>query len=434
MRLQLSRAYLWLFCIILLCGNALRIIPIQFLFGTVNVGEVILYSAVILIFPIYWKRLVTTPMYVSTMLIVSASLFVGLVKWGYEPTAVLYAVRLMMQVTGAALAGNALFELFACDVAAIAAATCRLYFYLTVLALIILIAFPESTALWAALGDSGVTFRGDPHSGRLVSTYFDPNFFSAIIAFPLLLGWGFYFRTRSMRLLFYSVVMLVADVMTFSRSGLALLVLVSFGVGLASINRRNAGTKVLEFSILAVVATSLTVVLALLLPDMTNRLVGRFSEISGDESALERLESFRIGMNLMAEEPLGGFGYNYGSQPAVVANGHGIDSSIQVLFVNFGVIVSVLAIFACAVWIVNTSRVVGRGSDKDMVLSWRYLKIYFLLSVFFASNFNPLVFYVWWLMPILAAMFYFDSYRRHRRSLYFSLQTMELARPQTSAK
>jgi hypothetical protein len=433
MRLQLSRVYLWLFCIILVCGNALRIIPIQFLFGTVNAGEVILYSAEILIFPMYWKRLVSTPLYSFSILIVFASVFVGLLKWGYDPTAVLYAARLMMQVTGAALVGIALFELFACDVVALAVATTKLYFYLSVAALIILVAFPDSTVLWAALGESGVTFSGDPHSGRLVSTYFDPNFFSAIIAFPLTLAWGIYFRTRSVRVLFYAVVMLVADVMTFSRSGLALLVLVSGSLGLASINRRNAGSKVFKFSIVALFASALIVMLAVLLPDVTDRIVARFSTVSSDESALERLQSFHIGMNLIAEEPLGGFGYNYGFQPAVAANGHGIDSSFQVLFLNFGLIVSMFAIFICAVWFVNTGRIVGKEAEKDMVLSWKHLKIYFLLSVFWASNFNQLIFYVWWLMPVLGGMFYFDSYRRHGPSFQLSKPIVETSLPRGSA-
>src|SRR6267154_2914841 len=115
MRLHLSKAFISLFCIILLGGNALRFIPIQFLFGSVNAGEIFLYVCAIFIFPLFFSRLLTSSLYIVAMLVVMASLFIGLLKWGFESTAVLYSIRLLMQITVAALIGNILFELFGCN-------------------------------------------------------------------------------------------------------------------------------------------------------------------------------------------------------------------------------------------------------------------------------------------------------------------------------
>jgi len=416
MRLHLSKAFISLFCIILLGGNALRFIPIQFLFGSVNAGEIFLYVCAIFIFPLFFSRLLTSSLYIVAMLVVMASLFIGLLKWGFESTAVLYSIRLLMQITVAALIGNILFELFGCNAVGLAVSTSKFYFYLSVISFVILLAFPESTALWAVLGDSGVEFSGDPHSGRLVSTYFDPNFFSAIIALPLVLAWNLYFRERSVRILLYAAVMTIADLLTFSRSGLSLLILTSICLALVSIPKNNL-SKALNKSFLVLFFVALIGALSFFLfPELYERLFGRFVDVGSDASALARLDSFWIGMKLIAEEPILGYGYNYGLLASTSERGLGLDSSFQVLILNFGLVLSILTVFAYVLWTINTSRVVKIRAPIEVSILWKQLTIYLFLSLLWASNFNQLIFYTWWLMPVLAGMFYFDSFRRSHKN------------------
>jgi O-antigen ligase len=421
-RRGLKKTFVGIFWIVIACGNASRFIPGHFLFGSVNFGELLLYAVVIVALPFYLGRLLMSPLYIVAVSITLLSLLIGLIKWGADFTAILYPIRLILQLSAAAITGTMIFELLGHDVFRFALLTSRVYFYVSVVSILILVVIPDSTMLWAVLGEAGLEFQGDPHSGRLVSTYFDPNFFGAIIALPIALGWTLYLARRSIRVLVYTLVMVLADLLTFSRSGLFLLFMMCVSIFLASVLKRNMGPKLLKYSLIAVAATLPISVSVLLLPEYFDRIIGRFTDIGGDDSAQARLRSFLAGMELIQKEPILGYGYNYGLPATLAVRPIGLDSSLQVLILNFGVILSAVVFIAAALWVKNTNTFVRSRSPIEVQAIWKLLLAYLLLSVVWTSTFNQLLFYTWWLMPVTSWMFYLDNLRRSRID-YSSRQT-----------
>ena len=56
----------------------------------------------------------------------------------------------------------------------------KIFFYNLILSSLILYIFPNSTDLWVFLKSINITIYGDPHVNRLVSFFFDPNFYSLL--------------------------------------------------------------------------------------------------------------------------------------------------------------------------------------------------------------------------------------------------------------
>lgn len=174
----------------------------------------------------------------------------------------------------------------------------------------------------------------DPHVGRLLSTWYDPNFLAgffafAILVFAALLG----DKTPDRRLALVVVsVGLLALVLTFSRSGYAGFV-IGFGV-LALLRTRH-------FIALGALAVLLVF---LLVPRVQERVIGIRSV---DETAQLRIKSWENALTVVRDYPWLGVGYNsyryvqvrYGflDDPAEHAAG-GSDSSFLTLGVTTGVV------------------------------------------------------------------------------------------------
>lgn len=174
----------------------------------------------------------------------------------------------------------------------------------------------------------------DPHVGRLLSTWFDPNFLGGFFAFVIVLFLSLATERRSGRLvsLGIALVCMLALILTFSRSGYAGF-LVGFGV-LAIVRARHF----LSIGILVLLLVFLFV------PRVQERVIGIRSI---DETAQFRLTSWRNALTVVADHPWLGVGYNtyryvqvrYGflDDPALHAAG-GSDSSFLTVAVTTGFI------------------------------------------------------------------------------------------------
>ncbi len=155
----------------------------------------------------------------------------------------------------------------------------------------------------------------DPHIGRLLSTWFDPNFVAGYLAFmlPVALALALYFwRIRRYWLFallaFLALIALVALYLTFSRSGyLAFLA----ALGLLSLLKspRLLAAGLLAFA-LAFSASPRMQQRSLEAVDSAKSLIGLDSQKPLDPTARFRVESWQIAGEIIAEHPLLGIGYN----------------------------------------------------------------------------------------------------------------------------
>lgn len=174
----------------------------------------------------------------------------------------------------------------------------------------------------------------DPHVGRLLSTWFDPNFVGGFFAFLLLVALGIAWESRgTLRavLLTAVAVLLAALLLTYSRSAYAGLLV---GGGLFALLRARVLLVVGALAGLIVFAT---------VPRIQERVIGVRSV---DETAQLRIVSWNNALEVFRDRPLTGVGYNayrfaqveYGflTDPAEHSAG-GSDSSILTVAVTTGV-------------------------------------------------------------------------------------------------
>lgn len=197
---------------------------------------------------------------------------------------------------------------------------------LAILGFVQLVIYPDFSAF--------VPQGWDPHVGRLLSTWYDPNFLAGFFAVSLLIFLALLHEQTTDRWLAAVVVgvTLAALVLTFSRSGYVGF-LVGFGV-LAFLRARH---------FLAVGALTALLVF-LFVPRVQERVIGIRSV---DETAQLRLQSWRNALTVVADHPWVGVGYNtyryvqvdYGflKDPAEHSAG-GSDSSFLTILVTTGLV------------------------------------------------------------------------------------------------
>ncbi|HEY1074233.1 MAG TPA: O-antigen ligase family protein [Patescibacteria group bacterium] len=174
----------------------------------------------------------------------------------------------------------------------------------------------------------------DPHQGRMLSTYFDPNFFGMflVIIFSLLLSRFFFFPKAQLTIVALLLFIAAAILLTYSRSSY-LALLISLGIILT----------IRSWKLVLIMGIALTVV-SLSIPRVKERIIGA---ITVDETAVDRIESWQETFVIIRSSPWIGVGYNaYG--PAQVKYGlknnllgrssQGSDSSALLILATMGVI------------------------------------------------------------------------------------------------
>jgi len=396
----------------LVLGNLTRIDFFAASMGSGNLSELVLYIFAIFCAYIVSKRLFNCQLFLILTSGVIFSLLVGLVKWGIDATAISYNVRLILQIITSAVTGVFLYERYSDNVRRFIGAYLFLYGVIVALSYLIFLAFPDTGTLLATLGEAGIEFRGDAHVDRLVSTYLDPNYFSIIIVLPIIFWLYSFLRNHSLFGGLFGAIALGALFLTVSRSGLSLFLLFSI-VLLAGNLLELVGSFRLKKSFIFIMVTFLFGTSLLLVVDspFLNRITDRFTNISSDGSALERFDSFNIGMELLTEEPLLGYGYNYSVRHIIAIRGiglPGLDSSLQGVLVNFGLIPSLCLTILLLLWWTRVNLILKKyGGASDVYSTWRLVTIYIVLSLLWAANFNPVLLYPFWLVPILSILMYF---------------------------
>lgn len=185
----------------------------------------------------------------------------------------------------------------------------------------------------------------DPHIGRMLSTWFDPNFLGGFLSFITVIAGGLALYSKHKASVVYwalAAFLSAGVVLTFSRSGYAAFL---------------AGAAVLTFLksrrlfLLLAIAIGLVVVAV---PRVQERVIGAFNV---DETAKTRIVSWKNALTVYADHPVFGIGYNtyrfvqvdYGFQKdAADHSAGGSDSSLLTILVTTGPVG--LVVFCWMLW------------------------------------------------------------------------------------
>ncbi|MCL9676793.1 O-antigen ligase family protein [Acinetobacter sp. ACZLY 512] len=398
-QINLNKLMLIFFCIYILIGNTTRFS------AQINFYEIFLifiFSLHIIRKNIHIKSFLVI---LTLILLILISLTIGIIKTPDNIEGVFYSFRLMLMLVATFSIGYTLkdYEKIV-NFKYIVNTYINVYIILSIISILILIAFPESTELWGFLSSIGIYFNGDPHINRIVSTYFDPNFFGNILLFPFLLCLiNFQIDSNKTNLIKLSLLLFVL-VFTFSRSAIAS-ILVLFGFyylyELYNVIKKRKLSKNFFYLSLSILIVSPIILSS---SYINQRIIERFSSTtSTDDSTLARLDSFRVGNEIFMNNPLLGSGYGFTQQEQVLLRGNigsGIDSSIQNILISFGIIGSLIILFILLFYIFEILKKYKNKIDYEKKIAYFFI-IYFLWSIFFLSNFNQLIFYPFWLLPTL---------------------------------
>lgn len=246
----------------------------------------------------------------------------------------------------------------------------------------------------------------DPHSGRLLSTFFDPNYVGGFFGFIVSLMLGVYFLTDDEKLKRWLVIvgfiLLLALVLTFSRSAY-----LGFLIGFLVIGATRSWKSIL-------IGLAIIAVLLAIFPKSLNRIE---KALTVDETAQTRILSWQRGWQVISDHPLLGVGFN--TLPYVKAdydfiNGEkithsasGSDSSLLTLWQTSGIFSLLFYLIFYVYLIINGFKIF---KDKKNSRFLRGLGLGFsggLIGLFFHSQFvnsllyPPIMILIWLVAGII---------------------------------
>lgn len=406
--LSLRGLILSLFVLYMLIGAMPRFISFGDSENTFPITEVLLYM-VCMVGLLTMPRAASYTIRASWLFCVALtfSALYGITLNGAQLKPLLMNVRLQIQIVSAVFVGYMIWQTYGRHHQEVLRTIVQLYLAVSILSLLILAAFPDSLDLYNVFASLGIPYLADPHVWRLISPYLDPNLFAAIILLPLLFA-------IAVRMWLPALIMTVALILTVSRSGIGVAIGV-FGLiavyAMAKIifHGRVKASHLRRAPYLFAIAASVGVALWVAFGDM---IMARLeTPVTEEGSALMRLESFQIGLMVMQDYPLFGIGFNYGivtaAERTLVSEHQGVqvgfDSSVQTALINFGAIPVVFLALWFWRWAAQTWRNIGEAR-----LHFALLVLYILVTALITSAVNNILFYQFWLIPVVALCTYFS--------------------------
>jgi len=364
LKVGLYRIILFTFALFLVLGQFLRLIPLPFFPSNISLAEVLLYT---LTLPLFFCRLRKS---MWLFLAISLSTLYGTLLHGFDPGSILYAGKLCAMIMAGVVVGEIFSENFTQDEV--------IDFFLKIFALILFLGaciffvFPKAHHFFSVLDRYGVHFLGDPHQRRFISPFFDPNYYAAICCIPLMMTW-----IRGKKLLFW--LFLASILLTFSRSGIATCL----------------ALLVFQMRKLPILFVLLLFASCFYFEDLMI-FFERFVELKSDPSALARLDTFQTGLKFFWHAPFFGVGYHYLSPLFFLEFGRlAPDSSMLITLIDFGLIPTLAFIAYSLFWSIQQFH-----QKRGPLFFWLFL--YTVLCIFFTSQFNNLLYYQYWLIPMIA--------------------------------
>jgi O-Antigen ligase len=403
------RVYVICAFLYLVIGNVARFLAVGSFTNNLLVTEFFLYAATLAIFLIYpqllTELLVGWGFFFSFILL---SFTLGSWQGGLEAVPLLYALRLILLLSSGFVLGYCLHRLNPNQVSAMKWFS-QAYLALAIFGFIIYLAFPNSYELWQFLKNYGIEVNGDPHVRRFISSYFDPNYYGAIAPLGVITSLLYYHYSKSLRYLFIALFVALSILLSSSRSGiatfLAMTLFILFQVIKYLLSKRNLSLRLVTLVPLIFIGL---LVLSPIYLEPIFRAWQRIVELDG--SAQVRFNSFKLGQELFSTAPIFGLGYNYLVIYAERARGlSSVDSSVQATLINFGII-GTFFIIAYSVWfLIKLYTRLGQqplAVQRPLRLMLWYLNSYVAVIFVFTSQFNNILYYQFWLLPVVALYSY----------------------------
>ncbi|NGX46400.1 MAG: hypothetical protein K940chlam2_01590 [Chlamydiae bacterium] len=381
-----EHAILLLFALLIIGGNLLR--PAFFSSNTVT--EIALDG---LSFTYLLRNAKSRTLWIILTLLAASTLY-GIFNSGWEALSVLHGIKLFGMVCSGVAVGRVLYARYGNEVKRCVHFVMKCYLLCFALGALLLIFFPISMDLYRFLAKWSLPYVGDPHVGRLISPYLDPNYFAAIACLPLIMtpyvkrvkGWLF--------------VICLCILLSWSRSGIAtaMLIMIPLSFYLPKQARR-------ALFIVAVLAS-----LPLFFSHYGHTFIDRLLNFQKDPSALARVESYQWGFSYLKEHPFFGVGYNFVNSAAFKeAHLYSLDSSLLLALNCFGCVPTLAALSCCALWIHNHFIALRRQKNQNLT-SFSFCLLFYIGVIFlFTSLFNNILFYQYWLIPTLALVVYCNA-------------------------
>lgn len=396
-------------------GNLARIFPVPGLSDSVPSTELLLYLSALVFSIVSGKFFDLVYSYRFYYLLIILSAMYGiLLNGGLDAIALAYVVRLLLIIFAASTAGHILAKVSGYNIPYVAKYLLIVYSVVIALGYVIFFVFPNSMLLWIFLAQYGVVFSGDPHQSRFLSTYLDPNFYSPISIIPILLSLYMYKVSRSMIYFIFLLIAVLSLILSGSRSGIACFVFMYVYLNIVSFDVKKLTIEKSFFSINILILLALPI-LALFSFDTLSILFDRVAGVKTDESALVRLTSFEDGMSIFESYPFFGIGYNFLSVKMFALRGNSsVDSSVLATLINFGLVPTIgfcIFIFLRVRKFLRKANLFYKSGeiDKSAIFLIRTFVIYVFICVIFVSQFNNLIYYQYWIFPVIMIAEFFGQ-------------------------
>ena len=273
------------------------------------------------------------------------------------------------------------------------------YYIVCLIGFFQLIFFPIAYDWYQIFYNMGCYFPNpDPHIGRFLSTYFDPNFLAGCLMIPIAISFYKIRREKKAKYIIMIFIFILCVFLTKSRSGLLGLG-VLFGSNLILSGYRKG--RINKKSIIYLATGGAISVYLLLFSNI--EVFKRIRNMANDPSAKARGISWGNSFGVIMKNPIG-LGYNmYGAYNSshfkanvLDATAYGVDSSLLLIVISTGLIG--LFILLAHFYIV--------GKKKSIPPILKSL----LISGIVMCNFNNLLFYTLWVFPSYMILFlkYYD--------------------------
>lgn len=407
MKIFWSNTVLLYISLYLILGNIPRLMQFNGLNNNLLITEIFLDGALILYG--FTNRHIMKSLFknFSVFMLIISSSCIGILYHGFEIIPLLYSIRLILLILTANIAGYLLYDKFKNNYDKCANILIHIFLLEIFISFIIYYIFSDSVELWLVLSALGIEFNGDPHQHRFVSTYFDPNFFSTIICIPLILILNKLNEKFNVYYLLLGMIFIVAIILSISRSGIATMLVSVFIVFRNDILNLFFKMKIKKNFLTLLLLLGVCIICSLpFYIENIYRITERFYTMSNDNSALARLESFTEGLDIFLEYPIWGCGYNY----LFILSKRPLDSSILITLTSFGVIITgvfiIMMIRSGYVSCCFIKKIKNVSCIKRVIKIYGDFVLYTVFMVIFASQFNNLVYYQFWLFPIIMIFTY----------------------------
>lgn len=401
---KLVLCYIVIFCYIVL-GNAMT-----FNLGNrlpVKVAELI---SIVLIFTLLLKK--EEKFKISNfnfklliwLLIGFVSLLINTIRFSYSIGSMLYGLLYSVRIVHLMLLCSLIKEYFKenkIEIKKIFDFIINCYIVVCIIGFVQLIFFPKAYDFYEIFYNLGVYFpNADPHVGRLISTYFDPNYLAACLLIPTIITLIYWDKYNEKKYFIKFLIISLTIVLTVSRSGLLGYVITVFLFTLSGLKLEQGKLKYNKKTI--ILFLSIMIMFVISLKSGNVRVVNRITNSVSDKSTYYRFDNWEYSMDIIKDNSLIGVGYNligtYSDVNLDIKRGesvkYGSDSSLLLIMMTTGIIGFIYFAIITLKYIIKNIRL----RKKNIVY---LISPIILISALICCNFNNVLFYTLWMFPVL---------------------------------